>query len=267
MHAYTHARMHACIHTYPDTSIHICAYPYLSIHTRLHTYPHILTHTHIHPYPPMSCLPMSTFSIQPTHTSHHITSYHITSHHVTSHHITLRDNALVTYMELKETSGIKVCWGSWVFELRYLELLLWLAHVGPSTGALGSRDGLDLLLCWYYRVEMQCGGWESQSLTWKKQFFPHPKISHKPWVGDSKTWPRPQGASHNTVAVPASAHHSWAGTAPSAAPSMNGWKMKGNNNKKRKPWQYHAINSWNSMDFLHHFTVFQIPCWSMLNLG
>ena len=266
--------MLACTHASTRTR-HIHTYLCISvlIHTRLHTYPHILTHTHIHPCHVYPCQPFP--SNPPVH--------HITSHHITSHHITLRDNALVTYMELKETSGIKVCWVSWVFELRYLELLLWLAHVGPSTGALGSRDGLPLgkmsapasegMPCWQWSPALVLQSWNAM---WgmgiakpylKKQFFPHPKISHKPWVGDSKTWPRPQGASHNTVAVPASAHHSWAGTAPSAAPSLKGWKMKENNNKKRKPWQYHAINLWISMDFLHHFTVFQIPCWSMLNLG
>jgi hypothetical protein len=154
--------MLACTHASTRTR-HIHTYLCISvlIHTRLHTYPHILTHTHIHPYPPMSCLPMSTFSIQPTRTSHHITS----------HHITLRDNALVTYMELKETSGIKVCWVSWVFELRYLELLLWLAHVGPSTGALGSRDGLPLgkmsapasegMPCWQWSPALVLQSWNA----------------------------------------------------------------------------------------------------------
>ena len=282
MHAYTHARMHACIHTYPDTSIHICAYPYLSIHvyTHTHTYSPIPISTHIHPCHVYPCQPFP--SNPPYITSHHI---HITSHHITSRHITSH-------------CAIMPWWHTWNWrkpqESRFVEFLGCLSsgtwnfffglrtldpQLGPWEVGMGfcwarcqlqplrvCHAGSDLLL-WYYTVEMQCGGWESQSLTWKKQFFPHPKISHKPWVGDSKTWPRPQGASHNTVAVPASAHHSWAGTAPSAAPSLKGWKMKENNNKKRKPWQYHAINLWISMDFLHHFTVFQIPCWSMLNFG
>lgn len=156
-----------------------------------------------------------------------------------------------------------------MFELRYLELLLWLALVGPSTGALGSRDGLPLgkmsapasegMPCSQYLSVISCfgttqlkcnvGDGNRKALPEKKCSFPTQKYVTSPEWGKPKTWPRPQGASRNTVAVPASAPHSWAGTAPSAAPSLKGWRMKENNNKKRKPWQYHEVNLWISMGF------------------